>query len=206
MTEVPGPPAVARRRQDDFWGVAAARRPSPGTPALRRIGRAMARLPLPGWARARTSRPGRVLRRHATVPVSIRRRRAVFGALLLLNAVELAGVLLVGPGFWIGFSVSFAVLLADVAYLRWQAVADARLRRARQRRQAWLAAEQAAIRQEHERRAAQRYADESAGMSGLSIGGYGGDHTASRWSQPPSASTASASTASASASAAKGVG
>ena len=44
--------------------------------------------------------------------------RRVFLALILLNLVELAGVLLVGPGFWIGFSVTFTVLLADLVYLR----------------------------------------------------------------------------------------
>jgi hypothetical protein len=75
---------------------------------------------------------------------------------VLLNLVELAGVLLVGPGFWIGFSVSFAVLLADLVYLRQRALASARLRRTRLRQARWIAAEQAAVRREHDRRAAVR--------------------------------------------------
>jgi hypothetical protein len=80
----------------------------------------------------------------------------VLVALVLLNLVELAGVFLVGPGFWIGFSVSFTVLLADLVYLRRRAVVAARRRRTLRRRQAWIAAQQAAVRREHERRAAQR--------------------------------------------------
>ena len=79
-------------------------------------------------------------------------------ALVLLNVVELAGVVLVGPGFWIGFSVSFVVLLADLVYLRRMAVATARRRRLLRRRAAWVASQQAAIRREHERRAAEKEA------------------------------------------------
>jgi hypothetical protein len=84
------------------------------------------------------------------------RRRRVLVALVVLNLVELAGVVLVGPGFWIGFSVSFTVLVADLVYLRRRAVVAARRRRALRRRQAWIAAEQAAVRREHDRRAAER--------------------------------------------------
>jgi len=94
-------------------------------------------------------------RRRAT---SLQRRRRVFLSLVLLNLVELIGVALVGPGFWIGFSVSFVVLLADLVYLRRRAVATARIRRAAQRRARWIAAEQAAVRREHDRRAAERVA------------------------------------------------
>jgi len=79
-------------------------------------------------------------------------------ALVLLNVVELAGVVLVGPGFWIGFSVSFVVLLADLVYLRRMALATARRRRLLRRRAAWVASQQAAIRREHERRASQKEA------------------------------------------------
>jgi hypothetical protein len=79
-------------------------------------------------------------------------------ALVLLNLVEIAGVGLVGPGFWIGFSVSFVVLVAYVAYLRRRAVVAGRRRRARLRRAAWVRAEQAAVRREHDRRAAERQA------------------------------------------------
>ena len=77
-------------------------------------------------------------------------------ALVLLNLVELAGVLLVGPGFWIGFSVSFMVLLTYLVYLRRRAVVAARRRRAKLRRVAWVRNEQAAVRREHDRRAAER--------------------------------------------------
>jgi hypothetical protein len=80
----------------------------------------------------------------------------VFLALVLLNLVELAGVVLVGPGFWIGFSVSFVVLLADLVYLRRRAVLVRRVRLARAGRAAWVAAQQAAVRHEHSRREADR--------------------------------------------------
>jgi len=79
-------------------------------------------------------------------------------ALVLLNLVEIAGVLLVGPGFWIGFSVSCVVLLAYLVYLRRRAVVAARLRRARLRKLAWIRTEQAAVRREHDRRSAERQA------------------------------------------------
>jgi len=89
---------------------------------------------------------------------ALHRRRRVFLALVLLNLIELAGVFLVGPGFWIGFSVSFTVLLADLVYLRQRALASLRLRRARLRRARWIAQEQAAVRREHDRRSALRAA------------------------------------------------
>jgi len=92
------------------------------------------------------------------VPTALHRRRRVLVALVGLNLVELAGVLLVGPGFWIGFSVSFTVLLADLVYLRQRALASARLRRLKLRRARWIAQEQAAVRREHDRRAASRAA------------------------------------------------
>ena len=103
-----------------------------------------------------TARP--VGRRPARRPTALHRRRRVFLALVLLNLIELAGVLLVGPGFWIGFSVSFTVLLGDLFYLRQRAVLAARVRRVRQRRARWIAHEQAAVRREHDRRAAARTA------------------------------------------------
>ena len=107
-------------------------------------------------ARARPVPPRRPLRRRR--PTALHRRRRVFLALVLLNLIELAGVALVGPGFWIGFSVSFTILLADLVYLRQRAVLAARIRRARLRQSRWVAAEQAAVRREHDRRAAQRAA------------------------------------------------
>jgi hypothetical protein len=102
--------------------------------------------------RAAARRPAR----RRPVPTALHRRRRVLVSLALLNLVELAGGLLVGPGFWIGFSVTFTALLADLVYLRRRALVTARHRRARQRRLAWIAHEQAAVRREHDRRAAQR--------------------------------------------------
>jgi hypothetical protein len=96
--------------------------------------------------------------RRRPVPTALHRRRRVLVALLLLNLAELAGVLLVGPGFWIGFAVTFTILLADLAYLRHRAVLTARARRVQARRQAWIAREQAAVRREHDRRAREREA------------------------------------------------
>ena len=107
-------------------------------------------------SRAASSAPRRATPRRRRQPTAVHRRRRVLVALLLLNLVELAGVFLVGPGFWIGFSVSFTVLLADLIYLRSRAVVAARRRRTLRRRQVWVAAQQAAVRREHERRAAQR--------------------------------------------------
>jgi hypothetical protein len=104
------------------------------------------------------SAPRRATPRRRPQPTAVHRRRRVLVALVLLNLVELAGVLLVGPGFWIGFSVSFTVLLADLVYLRRRAVVTARRRGALRRRQAWIAAQQAAVRREHDRRAAKREA------------------------------------------------
>jgi hypothetical protein len=107
-------------------------------------------------AAARRRTPARRVRWRRSPPTALHRRRRVFVALVLLNLVELAGVVLVGPGFWIGFSVAFVVLLAYLVYLRRTAVAAARRRRLERRRAAWIAAQQAAIRREHERRAAER--------------------------------------------------
>lgn len=84
------------------------------------------------------------------------RRRRVLAALLLLNVVELVGVLFVSPGFWIGFSVTFLLLATYVVHLRGQALAGRRRRRARAREAAWLAARQAEVRREQARRAAAR--------------------------------------------------
>jgi hypothetical protein len=92
------------------------------------------------------------------VSTALHRRRRVLLALVLLNVVELAGVILVGPGFWVGSAVSLVVLVADVVYLRRRAVAAARVHRIRQRRSQWVAAQQAAVRREHDRRAVQRLA------------------------------------------------
>jgi hypothetical protein len=89
---------------------------------------------------------------------AVYRRRRVLAALLLLNVVELVGILAVGPGFWVGFAVTGTLLLAFVVHLRNLALADRRRRHAEARRRAWLAERQAAVRLEQERRAAQRRA------------------------------------------------
>ena len=89
---------------------------------------------------------------------AIYRRRRVFAALVLLNVVELAGVVMVGPGFWVGLAVTGTLLTAYVVHLRGLALADQARRRAEARRRAWLATQQALVRQEQERRAAMRRA------------------------------------------------
>jgi hypothetical protein len=94
-------------------------------------------------------------RRHT--PAVVRRRR-VFAALLLLNVIELVGVLTVGPGFWIGFAVTAMLLAVDLVHLRNRALADRRRRRIEAREAAWLAARQAEVRREQARRAAARRA------------------------------------------------
>ena len=87
---------------------------------------------------------------------AIYRRRRVLAALLLLNGVELIGVVLVSPGFWISFSVAGSLLVAYVVHLRKRALAERRRRRAEAREAAWLAARQAEVRREQARRAAAR--------------------------------------------------
>lgn len=88
-------------------------------------------------------------------PAVVRRRR-VFAALLLLNLVELIGVLVVGPGFWISFGVTALLLAAYLVHLRNRAITERRRRRRRAREAAWLAARQAEVRREQARRAAAR--------------------------------------------------
>ncbi|MEU7619075.1 hypothetical protein AB0M91_29375 [Micromonospora rifamycinica] len=126
---------------------APARRAAP--PAGRRSGRLRAVPPAPRQARRRPPRD-----RHHT-PVVYRRRR-VLAALLLLNFVELVGVILVSPGFWISFSVTAGLLVVYVVHLRRRALAERRRRRIRAREAAWLAARQAEVRREQARRAAAR--------------------------------------------------
>jgi hypothetical protein len=84
------------------------------------------------------------------------RRRRVLAALLLLNAIELLGVAVVGPGFWIGFAVTGALLGLYLVHLRSRALTDRRRRRIEAREAAWLAARQAEVRREQARRAAAR--------------------------------------------------
>ncbi|OZV74979.1 hypothetical protein CA850_29430 [Micromonospora echinospora] len=121
---------------------------TPGRGAGRRSGRLRAVPPAPGRPRRRTPR-----RQHAPV---VYRRRRVLAALLLLNFVELIGVVVAGPGFWISVSVTGTLLVAYVVHLRARAVAERRRRRAQAREAAWLAARQAEVRREQARRAAAR--------------------------------------------------
>jgi hypothetical protein len=85
-------------------------------------------------------------------PAVIRRRR-VFAALLLLNIIELVGVIAVSPGFWISFAVTGTLLAVYLVHLRNRAIADRRRRRIEAREAAWLAARQAEVRREQKRRA-----------------------------------------------------
>ncbi|HET8660899.1 MAG TPA: hypothetical protein VFM55_18115 [Micromonosporaceae bacterium] len=101
----------------------------------------------------RTVPPSRRRPRHT--PAVIRRRR-VLAALLLLNAVELVGVAVAGPGFWVSVAVTGSLLVLYVVHLRNRALQDRRRRRAEARRAAWLVRRQAEIRQAQERRAAAR--------------------------------------------------
>jgi hypothetical protein len=118
----------------------------PPRQAARRRPAAATRRPTPRKAAARRRR----------APTAVHRRRRVLSALLLLNLVELVGVGLVGPGFWIGFVVTFMLLAVYVVHLRNSALVASRARRAEARRAAWVAAQQAAVRREHARRAAAR--------------------------------------------------
>ena len=98
--------------------------------------------------------PRRTPERRGT-PAVVRRRR-VFAALVLLNAIELVGVVAVGPGFWISFAVTGSLLGLYLVHLRNRAITDRRRRRLQAREAAWLAARQAEVRREQARRAAAR--------------------------------------------------
>ncbi|SDY04167.1 hypothetical protein SAMN05444365_101469 [Micromonospora pattaloongensis] len=130
---VSGPPAAA---------------PTSGPPGSGRRGRLRA---VPRSAGRPRRRPP--TRRHTP---AVYRRRRVFAALVLLNFVELVGVVVVSPGFWIGFSVTATLLAAYMVHMRNRALIDRRRRRAEAREAAWLAARQAEVRREQARRAAAR--------------------------------------------------
>jgi hypothetical protein len=87
---------------------------------------------------------------------AVYRRRRVFAALVLLNAVELVGVACVGPGFWISAGCTGVLLVAYLVHLRNRAMLEQRRHRAEARYAAWVAARQAAVRREQARRAAVR--------------------------------------------------
>ncbi|MBB2945964.1 hypothetical protein FB565_005722 [Actinoplanes lutulentus] len=100
-------------------------------------------------------KPARRVPKRRGTPAVVRRRR-VFAALALLNAIELVGVLAVGPGFWISFAVTGSLLGLYLVHLRNRAIADRRRRKVQAREAAWLAARQAEVRREQARRAAAR--------------------------------------------------
>jgi hypothetical protein len=87
---------------------------------------------------------------------AVYRRRRVLLALAFFNAVELVGVFLVGPGFWIGFAASFTLLCLYVGHLRKRAMTEQRRRRAEALEARWLAHQQAEVRRAQRRRAAAR--------------------------------------------------
>jgi hypothetical protein len=87
---------------------------------------------------------------------SVYRRRQVLAALMLLNLVQLVGVFVVGPGFWVSLTVTGAMLLLYLGHLRGQALRMARKRRAEARQAAWLAEQQALVRAAQRRRAEAR--------------------------------------------------
>jgi len=125
---------------------AGAATPISAPPARRR-----ARLrPVSKSARPRRRPPQR---RHSA---AVYRRRRILAALVLLNLVELVGVLVAGPGFWVSVGVTMTMLVAYVFRLRNMALADQRRRRAEAREAAWLATRQAEVRREQARRAAAR--------------------------------------------------
>jgi hypothetical protein len=87
---------------------------------------------------------------------AIYRRRRVLAALVLLNASELCGVWLLGPGFWVGSAPSLFLLAAYLVHLRNRALAERRRHRAAVRQAAWLAVRQAELRREQALRQAAR--------------------------------------------------
>lgn len=100
-------------------------------------------------------RPTRRTPERRGTPAVVRRRR-VFAALVLLNIIELVGVVAVSPGFWISFAVTGSLLGLYLVHLRNRAIADRRRRHVQAREAAWLAARQAEVRREQARRAAAR--------------------------------------------------
>lgn len=80
------------------------------------------------------------------------RRRRVLAALILLNAIELVGVVLVGTGFAVSCAFTGILLLAYLVHLRHRALVERQRRREAARHAAWLAAWQAEVRREQARR------------------------------------------------------
>ena len=127
--------------------------PVSGPPrAVRGRGRALSVVPRSAPPGTRGRRPAR----RRAVPAAIYRRRRILAALVVLNLVELVGVLAVGPGFWVGLAVTGTLLFSYLVHLRSLALADQRRRRAEARWAAALADQQAEVRREQDRRAAAR--------------------------------------------------
>ncbi|WP_432834778.1 divisome protein SepX/GlpR [Dactylosporangium sp. CA-092794] len=112
--------------------------------------------PLPPPRRKLTPVAPATRRRVHRAPRAMYRRRRVLLALVLLNLVEVCGITLVSPGFWVGFAVTGVLLVAYLAHLRTRALADRRRRREEARYAAWIARRQAQVRREQLRRAAAR--------------------------------------------------
>jgi hypothetical protein len=112
--------------------------------------------PLPPPRRSPTPLPATARRRVHRAPRAMYRRRRVLLALVLLNLVEVCGITLVSPGFWVGFAVTGLLLVAYLAHLRTRALRDRRRRREEARFAAWIARRQALVRREQLRRAAAR--------------------------------------------------
>jgi hypothetical protein len=120
-------------------------RPSSRRPSLSVVPRSSVPYTLRGATGGRTrSRP------------AVYRRRRVLAALAFFNAVELVGVFLVGPGFWIGFGASFSLLCLYIGHLRGRAMAEQRRRREEYLDALWLEEQQAEVRLAQHRRAAAR--------------------------------------------------
>ncbi|GGQ41683.1 hypothetical protein GCM10010166_06610 [Couchioplanes caeruleus subsp. azureus] len=144
-TAVPAPAAPVSGAPDSAAPASGA--PLPGAPVSGPPARRLRVVP--------SRRPVRRRPLRRQTPAVVRRRR-VFAALLLLNVIELVGVLAVGPGFWISFAVTGTLLGVYLVHLRNRAIADRRRRRIEAREAAWLAARQAEVRREQARRAAAR--------------------------------------------------
>ncbi|WP_018347908.1 hypothetical protein [Longispora albida] len=100
-----------------------------------------------------------------------RRRRRVLAALILLNVVELAGVAVFDPGLWIGFALSFTLLVAYAIRLRNQVISE----RKRRRRAAYLArmaAQREAARIERERAELRAAAEQAAAAARRGAAAY----------------------------------
>jgi hypothetical protein len=112
--------------------------------------------PRPALTPVSPAAPRAAHRRMHHAPRAMYRRRRVLLALVLLNLVEVCGITLVSPGFWVSFAVTGGLLVYYLAHLRTRALRDRRRRREDARYAAWIARRQAQVRREQLRRAAAR--------------------------------------------------